>query len=92
MFGLEIIEVVGCGEDGAGIVSKLFLPFAGNGISMTHAHYMPSESGFWDFTWSEMGKYDLPSQLSYVRNYTGSSTVSYIGHSQGGREEEAKSS
>ncbi|XP_074340628.1 triacylglycerol lipase 2-like isoform X1 [Apium graveolens] len=37
---------------------------------------------YWDFTFSEMGKYDLPANLNFVYQQTGQK-VHYIGHSQG---------
>ena len=30
-----------------------------------------------------MGKYDLPSNIDYVRNYTNKDKITYIGHSLG---------
>ncbi|RLN14227.1 hypothetical protein BBI17_009827, partial [Phytophthora kernoviae] len=38
---------------------------------------------FWDFSWEDMGKYDLPAEIEYVLNTTGRSTLSYVGHSEG---------
>jgi len=55
----------------------------GNGQSMTHTKYKQTDAGFWDFTFDDMGEYDLPAQINYVLNATGKSTLSYIGHSQG---------
>lgn len=36
---------------------------------------------YWDFTFSEMGKYDLRANLNFVYQQTGQK-VHYIGHSQ----------
>ena len=36
---------------------------------------------FFDFSFFEMGKYDAPAQIDYIRNYTGKDKLSYIGHS-----------
>lgn len=38
---------------------------------------------FFDFSFYEMGKYDAPAQIDFVRNLTGNDKVSYLGHSQG---------
>lgn len=36
---------------------------------------------FFDFSFYEMGKYDAPAQIDYIRNHTGMDKLSYIGHS-----------
>ena len=38
---------------------------------------------FFDYSFYEMGKYDAPAQVDYIRNHLGVNTISYIGHSQG---------
>lgn len=38
---------------------------------------------FFDFSFYEMGEYDTPAQIDFVRLKTGVDKVSYIGHSQG---------
>ena len=38
---------------------------------------------YFDFSFWELGKYDAPTQIDYVRNLTGNDKVSYMGHSQG---------
>jgi lysosomal acid lipase/cholesteryl ester hydrolase len=40
-------------------------------------------SKFWDFSFHEMAQYDLPANIFYIKNITGSQKVDYIGHSQG---------
>ena len=42
-----------------------------------------TSSGFWDFTWDEMAKYDLPTMLEYVLQTTGQEEMFYAGHSMG---------
>jgi len=42
-----------------------------------------TSSGFWDFTWDEMARYDLPAQLDFVLEYTGQEDMFYAGHSMG---------
>lgn len=55
----------------------------GNGYSMDNIYYTPNDDEFWDFSFDEMGKYDWPSQIDYVLNYTGAQKITYIGHSEG---------
>eukprot|EP01111_Echinosteliopsis_oligospora_P015589 TRINITY_DN620_c0_g1_i1.p1 TRINITY_DN620_c0_g1~~TRINITY_DN620_c0_g1_i1.p1 ORF type:complete len:393 (+),score=102.53 TRINITY_DN620_c0_g1_i1:38-1216(+) len=55
----------------------------GNTYSNTNTHLSPDTSAFWDFSFDEMAKYDLPTNLNYVLSVTGVQTVSYVGHSQG---------
>lgn len=38
---------------------------------------------YWEFSFTEMGKYDLPAQINFVRDHTGVDKLSYVGHSQG---------
>ena len=57
----------------------------GNHYSMTNTKYSSSESIFWqmiDMDW--MAKYDLPAVIDHVLNRTQRTTLSYVGHSQGG--------
>jgi len=55
----------------------------GNFYSKAHVTYPVNSAQFWDFTWDEMAKYDLPAVLSYILETTGQKNLSYIGHSQG---------
>ncbi|CAH0547938.1 unnamed protein product [Brassicogethes aeneus] len=41
-------------------------------------------ASYWDFSWHEIGKYDLPAVIDKIIEKTGSKQVTYIGHSQGG--------
>ena len=38
---------------------------------------------FYDYSWSEMGKYDLPAQIQLALDKTQMKKLTYIGHSQG---------
>jgi pimeloyl-ACP methyl ester carboxylesterase len=38
---------------------------------------------FWDYSFEEMAKFDLPAVFEFVIGKTGVETVTYIGHSQG---------
>lgn len=40
-------------------------------------------SNFWDFSFHEMGVYDLPAFIDFVLEKTGVDKLHYIGHSQG---------
>ncbi|KAH8287886.1 hypothetical protein KR018_006369 [Drosophila ironensis] len=55
----------------------------GNTYSRKHVKYSTHHAKFWDFTFHEMGKHDIPSTIDYVLNYTKVSQLHYIGHSQG---------
>lgn len=41
-------------------------------------------SDYWDFTFIEIAKYDLKSNIDFVLNFSSSKKVHFIGHSQGG--------
>jgi pimeloyl-ACP methyl ester carboxylesterase len=45
--------------------------------------FTTSDDQFWDFSWEDMGNYDLPAMLNYVLQTSGRPTLSYIGHSEG---------
>ena len=36
---------------------------------------------YWQFSYTENGKYDLPAMIDYVRKETGYEKIDYIGHS-----------
>jgi pimeloyl-ACP methyl ester carboxylesterase len=55
----------------------------GNGISMSNNNYNPNQAEFWDFTFDEMARYDLPANINYVTSYTNQTRIAYIGHSEG---------
>ncbi|CAG4933949.1 unnamed protein product [Parnassius apollo] len=55
----------------------------GNKHSRQHLDLDPSQSAFWDFSWHEIGCYDLPAMIDYVLQATKTSKLKYIGHSQG---------
>ncbi|KAM3955560.1 lipase 3-like [Aphomia sociella] len=38
---------------------------------------------FWEFSWDEIGNYDLPAYIDYILELTGQPKLHYIGHSQG---------
>ncbi|GAB9465923.1 Lipase [Globisporangium polare] len=51
--------------------------------SRGHLDYTTKDDAFWDFTFEDMGKYDLPAMINYVLNTSKRPTLSYIGHSEG---------
>ena len=56
----------------------------GNYYSRSHKTLDPDkDKEFWDFSWYEMGKYDLPAVITKILKVTGAAKLSYIGHSQG---------
>lgn len=55
----------------------------GNKHSRRHTKLTPSEASFWDFSWHEIGYYDLPALIDYALNEAKQTTLNYIGHSQG---------
>jgi len=56
----------------------------GNYYSRTHVKYNPNrDSAFWDFSWDDMARDDLPSMIYYILNLTQQAHIAYIGHSQG---------
>lgn len=56
--------------------------FRGNTYSRAHKTFSTSDSRFWNFSWHEMGIYDLPAEISYITDLKKSNLV-YIGHSMG---------
>lgn len=58
----------------------------GNEYSTNHTTLDPHswiDHRYWDFTWHEMGIYDLPAVIDYVLNTTGFQQVYQIGMSEG---------
>ncbi|KAJ9598709.1 hypothetical protein L9F63_010619, partial [Diploptera punctata] len=55
----------------------------GNRYSRRHITLSPNSSKFWDFSWHEMGCYDIPATIEYILAETGEEKVYYIGHSMG---------
>lgn len=57
----------------------------GSRHSMRHSNrnLTVDSSGYWTFSWHEIGYYDLPAMINYVLSVTGASQAFYIGHSQG---------
>ncbi|KAM8713193.1 hypothetical protein ACLKA7_013495 [Drosophila subpalustris] len=62
----------------------VWLPNArGTTQSRRHRTLSANEAAFWDFSWHEIGVYDLPAVVERVLHVTGQGRVHYVGHSQG---------
>lgn len=55
----------------------------GNKHSKKHVSMSPDTEQFWNFSWDEIGRYDLPAMIDYVLSATSKEKLAYIGHSQG---------
>lgn len=55
----------------------------GNTYSRNHTTLSTKDNKFWDFSISEMIKYDVPATIDYILKETGHENLAYIGHSQG---------
>ncbi|XP_016963046.1 lipase 3 [Drosophila biarmipes] len=55
----------------------------GNMYSKHHVWYSTDDPEFWNFSFHEMGVYDLPSTIDFVLMHTGFDQLQYVGHSQG---------
>lgn len=56
----------------------------GTTYSRKHISLSPDDKEFWDFSWHEIGYYDLPAMIDRALNVSGQEKLFYIGHSQGG--------
>lgn len=55
----------------------------GNKYGLRHTYLNKNQSEFWDFSWSEMAKYDLTAMIDYILEKTLVKSLVYVGHSQG---------
>ncbi|XP_078361671.1 gastric triacylglycerol lipase-like isoform X2 [Oculina patagonica] len=55
----------------------------GNTYGLHHIKYPVDSDEFWDFSWDEMARYDLPAMLKFVLSKTSQPSLFYAGHSQG---------
>ena len=55
----------------------------GNDHGLKHKRFNSTSKEFWDFSWNEIGYYDVPAMIDYVLDQTNSSKAFYVGHSQG---------
>ena len=55
----------------------------GNKYSHKHIYRKSSSEAFWDFSLDEFALFDIPDSINYILQDTGSSSLIYIGFSQG---------
>lgn len=56
----------------------------GNYYSRGHTSMTVDFPEYWNFSWQEMGQYDLPAVIDYIRRIKGTNElIDYIGHSMG---------
>ncbi|XP_013143949.1 PREDICTED: lipase 1-like [Papilio polytes] len=55
----------------------------GNRCSKLHEYLNPNDGNFWNFSFHEMGYYDLPATIDYILERTNQKQLTAIGHSQG---------
>jgi Partial alpha/beta-hydrolase lipase region len=53
----------------------------GNSYSRAHRTLDPDGAEYWDFSWHEIGVFDLPASIDYVLDKTGQEQLQYIGYS-----------
>jgi len=49
----------------------------------SHSKYDKKDPEFWNYTWAEMGEFDLPAEFDHILQMTGQEKLIYIAHSQG---------
>jgi len=55
----------------------------GNTYSTNHVSYDTKSYEFWDFSWDEMGEYDIPAVINFILTETSQEDMFYVGHSMG---------
>ena len=55
----------------------------GNTFSKNHMYMSTKIPTFWNFTWHEIGEYDVPAMIDYILERTNQTSLHYVGHSQG---------
>ncbi|XP_028397161.1 gastric triacylglycerol lipase-like [Dendronephthya gigantea] len=55
----------------------------GNTYGLKHERLSTDTDEFWDFSFDEFAKYDLPASLEFAMARSQQRTIAYIGHSQG---------
>ncbi|KAG7201061.1 hypothetical protein KM043_017607 [Ampulex compressa] len=55
----------------------------GNTYSKRHKQYTTKSKEFWNFSWHEIGYYDVPAVIDYILDTTNHTELYYIGYSQG---------
>jgi len=55
----------------------------GTTVSHRHVNFTEHDPEFWNFSFHEMGQYDVPANLNFITSFTKVDKVTYVGHSQG---------
>ena len=55
----------------------------GTRYSRTHIKYLVTDKAFWQYSFDELAKYDVPANIATIKQITGADKINYIGHSQG---------
>lgn len=55
----------------------------GNTWSRKHVKLDPRQDAYWEFSYDEMAKKDLPAVINYITKITAQEQIYYVGHSQG---------
>ena len=55
----------------------------GNYYSQKHTKYNIFDFAYWQFSFEEMGLYDIPATIDYILEHTQFDQLAYVGHSQG---------
>ena len=55
----------------------------GTEYSQGHTHLSTDDREYWEFSFAEMGLYDDPANISFIKQQTGYDKIFYLGYSQG---------
>lgn len=55
----------------------------GNKYSRVNINIPPSKREFWQFSFQQMGEFDVKANIGYILAFTGQQKLVYVGHSQG---------
>ena len=55
----------------------------GNKYSRVNTKISPEQTAFWDYSFQEMGQYDVKANIQFILAFTGQAKLTYVGHSQG---------
>lgn len=55
----------------------------GTSYSLKHRSLSSNHPRYWDFSWHEIGLYDVPCAINYILNKSGAEKLHFVGHSQG---------
>ena len=55
----------------------------GNKYSRKHENLSPDQDEFWNWSFDEMGEFDIPAMIDYIISTTKMPKINFVGHSQG---------